>query len=242
MDDPVQVTDVDAELQRRGDHDDAVLAGGEGFSARRRSSRESELWETNVVIPNSLRAAPSRSTRARLSAKTSRFSPRCRREMMTVAAFATLPTWSKTTSAGDPAPTPEAPAGDNKPRAPTALSHPSQQDVRIADGGGYRPACSTWPGRELQRFGLSSHVTADAGQSQPGLPGSCATTRRSPGFQARSLPSAGLRCCIVHGSATPSTRGDRHSHPGQAEPPGVTVEEVGGITFVTHRISPAPGS
>ncbi len=60
-------------------------------SARRRSSRLSELCETNVATPCARSSAASCSTRARLSQKTSRFSPACSRAI-TVAALSSVPT------------------------------------------------------------------------------------------------------------------------------------------------------
>ena len=60
-------------------------------SAWRRSSRPSELCETNVATPRARSPAASCSTRDRLSQKTSRFSPRCS-AAITVAALSRPPT------------------------------------------------------------------------------------------------------------------------------------------------------
>ena len=60
-------------------------------SACWRSSRPSELCETNVSTRRIRSSAASCSTRARLSQKTSRFSPRCR-AAITVAALSRWPT------------------------------------------------------------------------------------------------------------------------------------------------------
>ena len=86
---PSSSVDVDTMTQ--------FLASANALSARRRSSRDSDEWETNVSVPRSRMRTARSSTVRRESAKTSRFSPAPVNEM-TVAALPTLPTWSRTSS------------------------------------------------------------------------------------------------------------------------------------------------
>jgi hypothetical protein len=66
-------------------------ASANAASAWRRSSTDNEACERKVVTPRSRSAVPSFSTSARLSQKTSRFSPRCS-TASTVAALSIDPT------------------------------------------------------------------------------------------------------------------------------------------------------
>ena len=92
LDDPVEVADVDAQLERRGRDDDAVARLREGRLRPPPLVGRQRRVATRRSRPTRARSAcASDSTVRRESAKTSRFSPRCR-EAMTVAALSTVPT------------------------------------------------------------------------------------------------------------------------------------------------------
>ena len=92
LDDPVQVTHVDAQFQGAGGHDDAVarlgecLLGAAALVGRQRGVRQERgyaRWRAS--------SSPSSSTSLRDSQKTNRFSPACS-DAITVAALSTEPT------------------------------------------------------------------------------------------------------------------------------------------------------
>ena len=105
-------------------------------SARRRSSRPSEPWDTKVRTPACRSAAASASTRARPSQNTRRFSPRWS-AATTVAALSPPPTWSRCARRGfrDP-----AVRRDDASRPRRGGRKPVQQGPRIPYGRGQAQA------------------------------------------------------------------------------------------------------
>ncbi len=188
LDDPVEVADVDAELQGAGGDDDAVARLGERLlgAAPLVDGRARRARRTSST-PAPAAAAPSSSTGCRESQKTSRFSPRCR-AAMTVAALSRRADVVELDVAGRrrAGRRPHGQVGcDDRARPPPAPEPCSQSSSSsglptVAD----RPI--RWTGRPASRLSRSSTASRCQPRSSPAK--ACTSSTTTARTSAEELP------------------------------------------------------